>query len=81
MDWGLITGLAAICGVIVNFVRIGHWQGNIETRVDALENNYNHHDIRLDELVNLINRQNELLTEVKVKLEMLFDRKERRRND
>ena len=80
MDWGLITGLAAICGVIVNFVRIGHWQGNIETRVDALENNYNHHDIRLDELVNLINRQNELLTEVKVKLEMLFDRKERRRN-
>lgn len=81
MDWGLITGLAAICGVIVNFVRIGHWQGNIETRVDALENNYSHHDIRLDELVNLINRQNELLTEVKVKLEMLFDRKERRRND
>ena len=81
MDWGLITGLAAICGVIVNFVRIGHWQGNIETRVDALENNYNHHDIRLDELVNLINRQNELLTEVKVKLEMLFDRKERRRHD
>ena len=81
MDWGLITGLAAICGVIVNFVRIGHWQGNIETRVDALENNYNHHDIRLDELVNLINRQNELLTEVKVKLELLFDRKERRRND
>ena len=80
MDWGLITGLAAICGVIVNFVRIGHWQGNIETRVDTLENNYNHHDIRLDELVNLINRQNELLTEVKVKLEMLFDRKERRRN-
>ena len=75
MDWGLITGLAAICGVIVNFVRIGHWQGNIETRVDALENNYNHHDIKLDELVNLINRQNELLTEVKIKLEMLFDGK------
>ena len=80
MDWGLITGLAAICGVIINFIRIGHWQGNIETRVDTLEKNSDHHSIRMEELVDLIHKQNDLLTEVKVKLEMLFDKKERRRN-
>ena len=81
MDWGLITGLAAICGVIVNFVRIGHWQGNIETRVANLEKHSDHHDVRLEEIADLIYKQNDLLTEVKIKIEMLFDGKGKKKND
>ena len=75
MDWGLVTGLAAICGVIVNFIRIGRWQGNIETRVSTLEKIYDSHDLRMENLTRLLSKQNDLLTEVKVKLDMLFSEK------
>ena len=75
MDWGLVTGLAAMCGVIVNFIRIGRWQGNIETRVSTLEKIYDSHDLRMENLTRLLSKQNDLLTEVKVKLDMLFNEK------
>ncbi len=75
MDWGLITGLAAICGVITNFIRFGRWQGNIETRVSTLEKIYDNHDLRMENLTRLLSKQNDLLTEVKVKLDMLFNDK------
>ena len=77
MDWGLVTGLAAMCGVIVNFIRIGRWQGNIETRVSTLEKIYDSHDLRMENLTRLLSKQNDLLTEVKVKLDMLFDDKKK----
>ena len=75
MDWGLVTGLAAMCGVIVNFIRIGRWQGNIESRVSTLEKIYDSHDLRMENLTRLLSKQNDLLTEVKVKLDMLFNEK------
>ena len=78
MDWGLVTGLAAMCGVIVNFIRIGRWQGNIETRVSTLEKIYDSHDLRMENLTRLLSKQNDLLTEVKVKLDMLFNEKKMR---
>ncbi len=55
MDWGLFTGLAAICGVIANFIRIGRWQGNIETRVDKMEKTFEKQDTRLEKLTVSIN--------------------------
>ncbi len=73
MDWGLITGLTAMCGVVVNFIRIGRWQGNIETRVEALEKDSSHHGTRLEEIADLIYKQNELLTEVKVRLDIMIE--------
>ncbi len=73
MDWGLITGLTAMFGVVVNFIRIGRWQGNIETRVEALEKDSNHHGTRLEEIVDLIHKQKDLLTEVKVKLDIMIE--------
>lgn len=78
MDWGLVTGLAAMCGVIVNFIRIGRWQGNIESRVSTLEKIYDSHDLRMENLTRLLSKQNDLLTEVKVKLDMLFSEKKMR---
>ena len=81
MDWGLISGMAAICGVIINFVRMGRWQGNIETRVGTLEKSLDNHDSRMENLARLISKQNDLLTEVKVKLDLIFnDKKGNKRN-
>ena len=81
MDWGLVTGMAALCGVIVNFIRIGRWQGSIETRVDKIEQNFDKQDIRLENLTTSINEQNKILTKIEVKLDLIFNEskaKERR---
>ena len=72
MDWGLVTGMAALCGVIVNFIRIGRWQGSIETRVDKMEQNFDKQDIRLENLTTSINEQNKILTKIEVKLDLIF---------
>ena len=72
MDWGLVAGLAALCGVVVNFIRIGRWQGNIETRVDKVEQNFDKQDIRLENLTTSINEQNKILTKIEVKLDLIF---------
>lgn len=80
MDWGLLTGVAAICGVIANFIRIGRWQGNIETRVDKMEKTFEKQDMRLEKLTVSITEQNRILTEIKVKLDLLFDKKGRKKN-
>ncbi len=81
VDWGVISGLAALCGVVINFVRIGRWQGNIETRVHSLEKSFDNHDIRMENLTRLIAKQNDLLTEVKVKLDLIFSNKNERRKN
>lgn len=78
MDWGLVAGIAALCGVVVNFIRIGQWQGRIETRVDKLEAASEKQDKKLEVLANLINKQNELLTEIKVKIDLVFAGKGRK---
>ncbi len=72
MDWGLVTGMAALCGVIINFIRIGRWQGSIETRVDKIEQNFDKQDIRLENLTTSINEQNKILTKIEVKLDLIF---------
>ncbi len=72
MDWGLVTGMAALCGVVVNFIRIGRWQGSIETRVDKIEQNFDKQDIRLENLTTSINEQNKILTKIEVKLDLIF---------
>ena len=75
MDWGLVSGGAAMLGVLYNFIRIGEWKARQETRLDGL-------DGRVEGLILLINKQNELLTELKVKLDlMLADKNRRKRKD
>ena len=68
MDWSLVTGLAAMCGVIVNFIRIGRWQGNIESRVSGLEKTYDNHDLRMENLTRLLSKQNEAIRQTRESL-------------
>ncbi len=81
MDWGLASGLAAICGVVVNFIRIGRWQGNIETRVQQIEQTFDKQDARLEGLTNSINEQNKILTKIEVKLDLIFGEKKGRKKN
>lgn len=82
MDWGLVSGGAAMLGVLYNFIRIGEWKARQETRLDGLEKRQDGYDGRVEGLILLINKQNELLTELKVKLDlMLADKNRRKRKD
>ncbi len=82
MDWGLVSGGAAMLGALYNFIRIGEWKARQETRLDGLEKRQDSYDGRVEGLILLINKQNELLTELKVKLDlMLADKNRRKRKD
>ncbi len=82
MDWGLISGSSALLGVLFNFVRLGEWKARQETKLDGLEKRQDSYDGRVEGLILLINKQNELLTELKVKLDlMLADKNRRKRKD
>ena len=82
MDWGLLSGISALLGVLFNFIRIGEWKARQETRIDGLEKRQDSYDGRVEGLILLINKQNEILTELKVKLDlMLADKNRRKRID
>lgn len=82
MDWGLLSGISALLGVLFNFIRIGEWKARQETRIDGLEKRQDSYDGRVEGLILLLNKQNEILTEVKVKLDlMLADKNRRKRKD
>lgn len=79
MDWGLISGLAALCGVIVNFLRFGKWQGIIETKVTRLEWDSSKALAKFDAIEQALRENNEILTELKVKLEIMMAGKEKKK--
>lgn len=82
MDLGLVTGLAALCGVLCNFIRLGEWKARQETKVENLEKRIEAFDHTLSDLLSKNDYQTQLLTELKVKLDMIFnDKKGRKKND
>ena len=82
MDWEAAGVILSLCGVLFNFIRIGEWKARQETRIDGLEKRQDSYDGRVEGLILLLNKQNEILTEVKVKLDlMLADKNRRKRKD
>lgn len=75
MDMGLITGLVAICGVLFNFIRIGHWQGSIESRVKNLEQASFNALTKFDAISKALDKNNVILTELKTRLDIMFEEK------
>ena len=47
MDWGLVSGGAAMLGVLYNFIRIGEWKARQETRLDGLEKRQDGYELDL----------------------------------
>ncbi len=79
MDWGLIAGLAALAGVFMNFVRIGHWQGSMESRVKSLEQASSNALTKFDAISQVLDKNTVILTELKTRLDLIFDEKRGRR--
>lgn len=82
MDWEVAGHIIALGGVFINFMRIGEWKARQETRLAALERQQEAYDNKIEELTRLVSSQNNILTEVKVKLDLMCaEKSKRRRND
>ncbi len=82
MDWEVAGHIIALGGVFINFMRIGEWKARQETRLAALERQQEAYDNKIEDLARLVSSQNNILTEVKVKLDLMcVEKGKRRRND
>lgn len=82
MDWGIIAGVSALIGVLMNFIRVGEWKARQETKVDNLEKRLDGFEHSIGDLLRKNDVQTQLLTELKVKLDMIFsEKKGRKKND
>ena len=72
---GGASGLAAIFGLIGVLVKVGEWKAQVDILHDGLKNA----DQRTDSLALMQNQQNVLLTEIKVKLDMLLEENQKKR--
>lgn len=82
MDWGILAGVSALIGVLMNFIRVGEWKARQETKVDNLEKRLDGFEHSIGDLLRKNDVQTQLLTELKVKLDMIFNEKKgRKKND
>lgn len=77
MNWEALGVILSLCGVLFNFIRFGKWQGIIETKVTALERDSSATITKFDVLNKALQENNELLTELKVKIELMLEKKGR----
>lgn len=81
MDWSLFAGISALIGVLCNFIRMGEWKARQETKVDNLEKRMDAFERSIGELLRKNDVQTQLLTELKVKLDLMFEDKAKRREE
>lgn len=67
----------ALCGVAFNFIRFGTWQGKIEAKVENLEKDSAAALTKFDVINKSLKDNNILLAELKVKLEVLIEEKDK----
>lgn len=75
MEWEGIGVITALVGVGFNFIRFGAWQGKIEAKVENLERDSSNALTRFDVINKSLKENNVLLTELKVKLEIMLEEK------
>lgn len=80
MSWEGMCAIAAIAGVITNFIRFGKWQGSMETRVTVLERESIKAFTKFDVVSKRIEETGKLLAEVNAKLEVLLEEHYQRGN-
>lgn len=69
--------VVALCGVAFNFIRFGTWQGKIEAKVENLEKDSAAALTKFDVINKSLKDNNVLLAELKVKLEVLIEEKDK----
>lgn len=76
MNWEAIGVILALCGVFFNFIRFGKWQGVMEQKVANLERDSLNALTKFDAINKSLEKNNQILTEVKVRLELILEERE-----
>ena len=79
MDWGLISGVTSLVGLILAIVRLGEWKARQEVKLDNLEKRFENSDGKIEAIAVLQSQQNLVLTEIKTRLELLLEGKVKRK--
>ncbi len=76
---GAISGCSSILGFLALIVKLGEWKARQEERlashgkrIDAIEHKH-------DTIADCLNKSNELLAEIKVKVDLMYSAKSERR--
>lgn len=72
IGWEGVTSIAALMGVVLNFVRIGKWQGTIEAKVHILEREAETALTKFDVIGKRLEETSRLLAELNTKLEIIL---------
>lgn len=82
MDWGLLSGVTALVGLILSVIKLGEWKARQEVHLENLEKRFENSDGKIEALAVLQSQQNLVLTEIKTRLEFLIEnRMKRKKND
>jgi len=77
---GAISGCSSIVAFLAVIIKLGEWKARQEERISAHEKRIDAIEHKQDNLLTLLHKNNEILAEIKVKLDVVFKEK-RRRND
>ena len=75
---GAVSGCSSIVAFLAIVIKLGEWKARQEERISTHEKRIEAIERKQDSLYLLFNKNNEILAEIKVKLDMLFKEKNKR---
>lgn len=75
---GAVSGCSAIIGFLATVVRLGEWKARIEERVSSHGQRLEVAEHKQNASTTLLNKNNELLAEIKVKVDLMYEGKSKR---
>lgn len=74
MDWGLISGLASLFGLIWQIIRLGEWKGRIEEQMKNQREGISANDKKTEALAIMQNQQNVELAKIGSKMDNISEK-------
>ena len=75
---GAMSGCASIVSFLALVIRLGEWKARHEERLASQGKRIDGIEIKQDSLSLLLNKNNEILTEIKVKVDLMHKEKNKR---
>ncbi len=75
---GAVSGCSSIVAFLAIVIKLGEWKARQEERISSHEKRISNIEEKQDKLSLLLHKNNEILAEIKVKLDMVFKERSKR---
>lgn len=75
---GAVSGCSAIVGFLAVIIKLGEWKARQEERLASHGKRIDTMERKQDAVTDFLNKNNELLTEIKVKVDLMYEAKSKR---